>query len=280
MKIIHSEECLSYCQLGHPESPERIRGIYDTIKDKHEFVTPRTAAESDIIATHSTDMLEAVRSGQFFDADTPAHANIFELARLSAGTALEAAELALSGCASFSLMRPPGHHADKSRPGGFCYFNNIAIAATHALKSVDKVAILDFDCHHGNGTQDIFLGDSRVLYVSLHESPLYPGTGLVSDRNCCNYPLPPGTDEKLFLPSFIQALDEIKSFAPKLLAVSAGFDSHRADPLTGMLLETETFGEIGRLIGGLGIPFFSVLEGGYSSELGASVDCYLDGIDM
>ncbi|MFN3966935.1 MAG: histone deacetylase, partial [Endomicrobiia bacterium] len=160
-------------------------------------------------------------------------------------------------------------HATKNQLGGFCYFNNIAIAVKYLLanSSVDSVAILDIDCHHGNGTQDIFLGEDKILFVSLHQVPLYPGTGLTSEKNCLNFPLPPGTEEKIYLNTLEKALKEIENFKPNLIAVSAGFDTYKKDPITNMNLEKISYKKIAELISGLKIPRFAVLEGGYSSDL-------------
>ena len=171
---------------------------------------------------------------------------------------------------------------------GFCYLNNIAIAVAHALGSpspVQRVAILDFDCHHGNGTEDIFRGDERVLFVSLHQSPCYPGTGLTTQDNCLNYPLPPGTRPAQFLAALDEGLERIRDFQPGLLAVSAGFDAYKGDPITNMDLEIETFYEIGRRVADVterapsapAVPCFAVLEGGYSREFAQCVEAFVNG---
>ena len=160
-------------------------------------------------------------------------------------------------------MRPPGHHAGHNTLGGFCYFNNIAIAISGALKKVKKVAILDLDCHHGNGTQDIFSGNNRVLFVSLHQSPLYPGTGLYPQGNCLNYPLEPGTGEKRYITVLKDGLEKIKRFEPEIIGISLGFDTYREDPLTNLSLETTTYRKIGVMIAELSIKNFAVFEGGY-----------------
>lgn len=171
---------------------------------------------------------------------------------------------------------------------GFCYFNNIAIAVARALSSpslIQRVAILDFDCHHGNGTEDIFRDNERVLFVSLHQSPCYPGTGLTTQGNCINYPLPPGTRPAEFLSTLDESLNRIRDFQPNLLAVSAGFDAYKGDPITSMDLEIETFYEIGRRIADVtqlalnapALPCFAVLEGGYSREFARCVEAFVNG---
>jgi acetoin utilization deacetylase AcuC-like enzyme len=174
-------------------------------------------------------------------------------------------------------MRPPGHHATKNNPGGFCYFNNIAIAVKKLLLKGQRVAILDIDCHHGNGTQDIFLGNDNTLFVSLHQVPLYPGTGLSPEKNCLNFPLAQGTDEKVYLSTFETAIKEVNKFKPDAIAVSAGFDTYRNDPLTGLNLEKSTYKKIAKIISSLNLPRFAVLEGGYSDDLPECIYNFLTG---
>ncbi len=289
MVILYSPRCLDYAAAGHPENPERVRAAVAQLhKEFHTWVVPVACTDEDILRVHTRDQLEAVRSGTFDDADTPFFPDIFEIAKLSAGAAVLAAEHALAGRPAFSLMRPPGHHAERNRVMGFCYFNNIAIAVAKTLQSsprLQRVAILDFDCHHGNGTEDIFCGDERVLFVSLHQSPCYPGTGLMSGANCINYPLPPGTGPEKFLEALDEAIGRIRGFNPHLLAISAGFDSFRNDPITHMGLEVETFYEIGRRVADLtrptstapALPCFAVLEGGYAREFAQCVDAFVGG---
>lgn len=281
MKIIFSKRCLDYKFLRHPESRQRLKSIYELLKEKAwEFIEPQPAKEEDILRVHSSDLVERVKGGEFLDGDTPNSKKMFEYALLSCGAAIKAQELALNNEIAFSLMRPPGHHATKNSAGGFCYFNNIAVAISKALDSVKKVAIIDIDCHHGNGTQDIFLGEERVLYISLHQSPLYPGTGLKSIKNCLNFPLPQGTSEEGYLNIFKKAIAEAKDFLPELIAVSAGFDTYQNDPLTNFNLEKKTFSKISSLISSLKKPTFSVLEGGYNVlELAECVEQYLSGWD-
>jgi acetoin utilization deacetylase AcuC-like enzyme len=289
MVIVHSPRCLDYAAAGHPENPDRVRSAVAQLhKEFHTWVTPAPCAEEDILRVHTRRLLAAVRTGGFADADTPVLPEIFEIAKLAAGGALLAAEHALAGRPAFSLMRPPGHHAERNRVMGFCYLNNLAIAVARTFESTPKtrrVAILDFDCHHGNGTEDIFRDDERVLFASLHQSPCYPGTGLVSYRNCLNYPLPPGTGPERFLATLDEGLGCIRAFQPDLLAVSAGFDAYKNDPITHMGLEIETFHDIGRRIADLtqpaskavALPCFAVLEGGYSREFAKCVEAFVSG---
>lgn len=278
MKIIFSKRCLDYEFPGHPESARRLKTIYALLKKREwEFIEPQPAEEEDILRVHSSDLLEKVKGGEFLDPDTPNSKEMFSYALLSCGAAIKAQELALNNENAFSLMRPPGHHANRDLAAGFCYFNNIAVAVSKALQTIKKVAIIDIDCHHGNGAQDIFLGEERVLYISLHQSPLYPGTGLKSLKNCLNFPLPAGTDERTYLNIFKKAIAEVENFSPQLIAVSAGFDTYKRDPLTNFNLEKMTFAKISALIFSLKKPVFSVLEGGYSSKLSECVEQYIIG---
>ena len=265
VKIIFSDQCLGYESPGHPESPERVRLCAKLLRRKRfKFIQPFPCREEDILLAHSKTLLDRVKNGRFFDPDTPNLPGIFEYACLSAGAAVKAQEVALfEKVKALSLMRPPGHHAGYFDLGGFCYFNNIAIAIKKALVMVKKAAIIDLDCHHGNGTQEIFAGESRVLFVSLHQSPLYPGTGLHSTGNLLNYPLDPGTDEKTYLAILKESLEKIRDFQPDVLGISLGFDTYRKDPITNLSLEISSYRKIGLMIAELPIQSFAVLEGGY-----------------
>ena len=280
MKIFFSKECLDYSQRGHPESPFRVSASYKYLKEKgFEFKESGVCHERDILLVHSKELLREVKEGNFLDADTPALDNIFHYALLSAGSAIEAALFSLKGENSFSLMRPPGHHATRDNLGGFCYFNNIAIATMRAKEKVDKIAIIDLDCHHGNGTQDIFLGKRDIIYVSLHQSPLYPGTGLRSQENCFNYPLAANTTPDSYLDVLKKALEGVVKFDSDLIAVSIGFDTYKLDPLTSLSLEKETYFKIGRILSDLKKPLFSILEGGYNTQdMPECISQFLEGI--
>lgn len=286
MKILFSEKCLEYRYPRHPESPGRVHETFKFLKEKgFEFVEPRPCPEKELLLVHDGDFIEEMRSENFSYVDSPVLPGIYDYARLSAGSAIHAMEISLKSEKAFSLMRPPGHHVGKrglalgSMSLGFCYFNNIAIACKKALEFVKKVAIIDFDCHHGNGTQDIFIGHPNVLYVSLHKYPFYPGTGKKSERNCLNYPLSDGTTERGYMKTFKQALEQVKKFNPNLIAISAGFDVHKDDDITfgGLGLNYESFRTIGRLIKKLKKPSFAVLEGGYGKILPRSVYEFLLG---
>lgn len=278
MLLIHSPRCLDYSAVGHPETPYRVRSTVALLqKSNFVWLTPEPCSEADILRVHTPDVLKAVQSGHYVDSDTPHFPNIYELAQLAAGGAILAGQQALAGQPAFSLMRPPGHHAERGRVMGFCYFNNIAITVAKLLAEnrLQRAAILDFDCHHGNGTEDIFIGDERVRFVSLHQSPCYPGTGLETRDNCINIPLPPRTGPAEFLTALDAGLKTIRAFQPEVLAISAGFDSFKEDPITEMGLEVETYHEIGRRIVGLKLPTFAVLEGGYARQLAECVEAFV-----
>lgn len=276
MYIFFSRRCLEYRSPNHPEGPERVNCAYNYLKERYTFKEPTPCKEEDILLVHTKEHLENVKSLSFYDLDTPQIPNIYEYARLSIGGGIQAAK----ETNSFSLMRPPGHHAGKNFLGGFCYFNNIAIAVSKVLPTYKKIAILDIDGHHGNGTEDIFKGRREVLYVSLHQYPAYPGTGLSSYENIRNFPLSPGADSQDYLKSFKQAIEEIYRFKPNLLAISAGFDTYKEDPLLALNLEIETYFIMGRILKELHIPFFAILEGGYTEKLGEAIEGFITGISL
>ncbi|MFP4115754.1 MAG: histone deacetylase family protein [Candidatus Aenigmatarchaeota archaeon] len=270
MKIVHSPQCLEFGQSGHPESPERVRKAAEFLRSKdYNFAEPEPCSEEDLLCVHSRELVEKVREGNFYDPDSPGYEDIYKYARLSAGGAVKAAEVK-----GFSLMRPPGHHATTNSFGGFCYFNNIAVAVRKLGK---RTLIVDVDRHHGNGTQEIFKGSDRVEYVSLHGAG-YPGTGRSSTENCYNHLFTsPVNDEE-----YLAALDEILSTTGEfeLVAVSAGFDGYKNDPLASQIrLSKDCYEKIGERIGELGAPVFCILEGGYAADdLGEMIYQFLDGL--
>lgn len=283
MKIIFSKTCLEYGQEGHPENPERVAKAYKFLKDKgYKFIEAKPCSEKDLLLVHSQKLIDSVKHGTFIDFDTPVLPNIYEYAKLSAGAAIQAAELASQGEEAFSLTRPPGHHASCNNVGGFCYFNNIAVAVAKLLKEkkTEKIAILDIDVHHGNGVQDIFSGNKQVLYISLHQYPLYPGTGLENKINCINFPLPAETEEKEYIKNLKQGLSYIKNFKPDMLAISAGFDTYKEEILASFKLEIKDYRKIAQEIKKLNLPCFAVLEGGYTDKLGHCVYEFLQGMEI
>jgi acetoin utilization deacetylase AcuC-like enzyme len=212
------------------------------------------------------------------DGETFGTATTFEAAALAAGTTIEAAL-----CDGFALVRPPGHHALPGRAMGFCIFNNVAIAARAAQRrlGIERVAIVDFDVHHGNGTEAIFRDDDSVLYVSLHQWPLYPGSGGQDEQaeTTLNVPLRPGSGDEEYLAAFDRVVTpKVESFEPELVLVSAGFDAHESDPLADMRVSEEGFRQLARRCRSLGDHVAAVLEGGYEVDtLPRLVDAALDG---
>jgi len=279
MKIIFSEKCLEYSWPGHIERPERIRKALELLR-QYEFLEPKPASQQDLLSVHSreyVDWIKNAKAGSYLDGDTPAPPNIYEYALLSAGAALLAAQKY-----GFSLMRPPGHHAGRNGRAmgvatlGFCYFNNIAIAIRKLGKST---LILDIDGHHGNGTQEIFQGDPKVSFISLHRHPTYPGTGLTSQGNCLNFPLSYSAGDSLYLKTLEQALSQVEMANIEAVGISAGFDAHQGD-LASLGLTHEGYREIGRKVGALGKPVFGVLEGGYIGEyVGRDLHELISGIE-
>jgi len=262
-KIVFSEKCLAYGSW-HVEGPARVRKAYEILKERgYEFLEPEPASEEDLLRVHDDEYVWMLKKGLIEDGDTPAYESIFEYAKLSAGGAILAAEVK-----GFSIMRPPGHHAGRNGAAlgantrGFCYLNNIAIAVRHLGK---PTLILDIDGHHGNGTQEIFFGDDKVMYVSLHRHPHYPGTGAVSEANCLNFPLWGDCGDEAYLETLDGALGMVDVGRFEVVAVSAGFDTHMGD-LASLGLTEKGYGEIGKRIAALKKPTFFVLEGGYVGE--------------
>jgi acetoin utilization deacetylase AcuC-like enzyme len=279
--MIFARSATEFSADYHPERPTRL-----TLTEAHllkkrpdwTWIEPRLASEEEILRVHHPKHLERLRQPVDFDADTPYYPGIAEHAFRAAGAAIRSVDLALDGQKGFSLMRPPGHHASSTRAMGFCYLNSIAIAAYHALQAgCARVAIWDFDAHHGNGTEDIVFGDDRIRFASIHQYPCYPGTGAVSRGNVFNWPIPPRDDPERHASAVRQALDRLIEFDPEIVLVSAGFDAYARDPLTEMTLEQEHFASFGRWLKETDLPGAPVLEGGYSHDLPILVEAFLAG---
>jgi acetoin utilization deacetylase AcuC-like enzyme len=318
MKIITDERCAGYARAGHPERPQRITATVERLKSQVElpltWSAPTTVSNGQILRAHAPEVLARLQVSQDFDADTPYFENISDYARASVAAALDALKIARTGESVFSLMRPPGHHATCEHSMGFCYLNNIAIAALEAVAisspsppppeervgvrrkiisssnplslferaagfGFKRVAVFDFDVHHGNGTEDILLNREGTAFFSIHQFPAYPGTGEKNvGKNCFNYPVAPSAPREIYRATLARALADLKNFAPDLVAVSAGFDAYMRDPLAQGTLLAEDFHWLGQELRALDVPFFSLLEGGYSRDLPELIFAYLKGV--
>ncbi|MBI3869722.1 MAG: histone deacetylase [Verrucomicrobia bacterium] len=286
MHVITDPRCAAYQRAGHPERPARIEDTVARLRGQQalpvQWPQPLEVSDAQLERAHDASWIRTLReSRDDFDDDTPWHPGIDQHALRSVGGALRSLNLAREGVASFSLLRQPGHHATRRGAMGFCYLNSIAIAALEALATgASRVAVFDFDVHHGNGTEDILLGRRGAAFFSVHQSPCYPGTGLddVGD-NCFNYPVRPGIVRKEYLGVLETALADLRRFKPDVVGVSAGFDGYVRDPLAQGSLEAEDYHGLGVEFRRLGVPVFSVLEGGYSSELPELVLAYLTGLE-
>jgi acetoin utilization deacetylase AcuC-like enzyme len=285
VRIITDERCTGYSHPGHPERPERIIAAWKKLRSQTELPInwgqPGPCDEAVILRAHTPEHLARLSKLEDFDDDTPAYPNLVDYARASVGSALEALKAARAGEMAFSLMRPPGHHALRNRAMGFCYLNSIAIAALEALATgARRVAVFDFDVHHGNGTETMLLGKPDCAFFSIHQFPCYPGSGTRNvGGNCFNYPVPPQTSRGDYGHALASAIEHLRAYKPGLVAVSAGFDAYVRDPLAQGSLEMEDFHWLGKALRNLGVPLFSVLEGGYSAELPDLILAYLKGVE-
>ena len=300
--LVTHPKCLAH-DVGefHPECPDRLRSVLRGL-DKESFsLLDRTraepATEEQLLRVHTPDHVASILAirpapGElaYLDPDTAMCAHTAEAALFAAGAGIMAVDAVLGGTVrnAFAAVRPPGHHAEPARACGFCFFNNAAVAALHAraVHGLRRVAVLDFDVHHGNGTQAIFWDDPDLFYASSHQAPLFPGTGTVTEQgrtgNIVNVPLRGGSGSAEFRAAWettiIPALD---AFSPELLIISAGFDAHRADPLAQLRLDTDDFTWITRALldvakARCGGRVVSMLEGGYDlAALAASAAAHV-----
>lgn len=280
---------------GHAEQVARYAAVMGALEglDLDRREAPR-AEEGDLLRCHPQSYLDRIRDAipdegwRMLDADTHLSPGSLDAALRGAGGAVAAVDAVLAGQATnaFVAMRPPGHHAERETPMGFCLLGNAAIAAMRALDhhGLDRVAVLDFDVHHGNGTQDLLWDEPRAFFASTHQMPLYPGSGAASERGAhgqmMNVPLRPGSDGAAALAAWRDIVARCRDFGPQLVIVSAGFDAHAADPLAQLEWEDEDFADLTRLIcdmaAGLSAPVVSCLEGGYDLDaLGRSVRAHV-----
>ena len=292
---------------GHPESAGRLRAVMSHLESagvlgRLEALTPRDATIDDLALVHDGSLIERVRAAtggpgsRWLDPDTYVVPRSFEAGLRAAGGVLAAVDAVLDGdvIRAFSLVRPPGHHATPDRAMGFCLFNNVAIAAAHLLawRGLERIAIIDFDVHHGNGTQDAFYTDGRVLYFSTHQHPFYPGTGDWRETGdgpgrgaIINVPYPAGYGDEAYLAAYREVCaPAVRRFQPQFLLVSAGFDAHFADPLAQMHLSTAGYYQIATLLRELADELCEgrivlALEGGYDhTALAWSVQACFDAL--
>ena len=278
---------------SHPERPARLRAVIDGMQraglaDALVPVEPRLAADAELLSVHHPSVVDGVRrvteaGGGRLDPDTAMNARSEAAARLAAGAGLAAIDGLDGGLAdaAFCAVRPPGHHATPARSMGFCLFNSAAVCAQALADRGERVLVVDYDAHHGNGTQDIFWESDQVMYVSWHQYPFYPGTGGLRERGAgdglgttINLPMPRGATGDAYRRAWDEAvLPAVAAFAPDWLVLSAGFDAHRADPLTDLGLAAGDFADLTEAVievvpAGRRIAF---LEGGY--DLDALADC-------
>ena len=289
MLILHDPQCAGYGSAMRPEQPARVTKTAAHLRATFpgwSWRAPSAVVSDDtLLLAHTSAHLKRLGLARDFDADTPFFPGIDDHARRAVAAALEAAQHALAHRTPvFSLMRPPGHHATAGEAMGFCYLNNIAIAALHAHHDLgaDRVAVWDPDAHHGNGTESILhahgggTATGAFFFASVHQAPGYPGTGLRDlGPRTRNWPIAPHASRADHLAALRASLDAVVAFSPDLILVSAGFDAYARDPITAMTLERDDFATLGRWLGETARPAAALLEGGYSDDLPLLIEAFL-----
>jgi acetoin utilization deacetylase AcuC-like enzyme len=286
MLILYDPRSAEYGSSARPEQPARVLTAVPFLKERHPDWTwriPEGPVPDEVLRqVHTAAHLRRLEQPRDFDPDTPYFPAIADHARRSVAGAWEAMRHAWAHRTPvFSLLRPPGHHASAGTAAGFCYLNQVAIAAMAAQREpgVERVAIWDFDAHHGNGTEAVVQGQKDILFCSVHQWPGYPGTGGQDLGNCRNWPVPPGASRTTHLTALRKSWETVLAFRPDLILVSAGFDAYAQDPLTQLSLEAEDFGTLGDWLRESGRPAAAVLEGGYSENLPRLIDSFLSAWD-
>ena len=285
MLVFHDPRCAEYGSSMRPEQPARVIKTSAHLRSAHpEWIwrQPMDVEDSTLLLAHTAAHLKRLQQARDFDADTPYLPGIPAHARRAVAAAVEATRHAITTRTPvFSLMRPPGHHATATEAMGFCYLNSIAIAALYAVRvlGLKRVAVWDFDAHHGNGTEFILHAQQApetFFFASVHQYPGYPGTGTQDHGPTIrNWPVAPRTPAVTHMSALRASLDAVLSFAPDLILVSAGFDAYVGDPITEMTLEADDFATLGRWTAATGHATAAILEGGYSDQLPLLVDAYL-----